>query len=110
MKELHVEGVATRNDPESCGWHREVSFEALTGASVGADIEPRKYIPEADPVSVVEGDMDRAVIARRGTFRRGLRPGARREPFGTRTGRSQECQAESSDLAGRAKGHPICSS
>jgi hypothetical protein len=52
MKELHVEGVATRNDPESCGQHRKVLVEALTGASMGAAIEPRKYIPEADPVSV----------------------------------------------------------
>ena len=106
MEELHVEGVATHNDPESCGWHREVSSEALTGASMGADIEPRKYIPEADPVSVVEGNMVRAVIARLGTFRRGLRPDARREPFGTRTGRSQECQAKPFVLVGRSKGHP----
>ena len=53
MKKLHVEGVATRNDPESCGLPREGCAEALTGASVGAAIEPRKYIPEADPVSVV---------------------------------------------------------
>ena len=52
MKDLHVEGVATRNDPESCGQHRKVLVEALTGASMGAAIEPRKYIPEADPVSV----------------------------------------------------------
>ena len=52
MKELHVEGVATRNDPESCGNHRKVLSEALTGASMGAAIEPRKYIPEADPVCV----------------------------------------------------------
>jgi len=54
MKELYVEGVATRNDPESCGQHaRKVLPEALTGASMGADIEPRKHIPEADPVHVV---------------------------------------------------------
>ncbi len=32
MEELHVE-VVTYNDFESCGWHREVSFEALTGRS-----------------------------------------------------------------------------
>ena len=32
MKELYVEGVATRNDPESCGLHRKVLVEALTGA------------------------------------------------------------------------------
>ena len=42
MKELHVEGVATRNDPESCGQHRKVLVEALTGASMGAAIEPRR--------------------------------------------------------------------
>jgi len=50
MRELYVEGVATRNDPESCGHHREVMTEALTGASMGADTEPRKKLPDADPV------------------------------------------------------------
>jgi len=45
MRELYVEGVATRNDPESCGRHREVATEALTGASMGAAIEPRKKLP-----------------------------------------------------------------
>jgi len=52
MRELYVEGVATRNDPESCGRHREVATEALTGASMGADTEPRKNLPDADPVPV----------------------------------------------------------
>jgi len=52
MRELYVEGVATRNDPESCGRHREVATEALTGASMGAAIEPRKKLPDADPVHV----------------------------------------------------------
>lgn len=31
MEEPHVEGVATRDDPESCGSGREVDAEALTG-------------------------------------------------------------------------------
>jgi len=52
MKELYVEGVATRNDPESCGHPREVMTEALKGASMGAAIEPRKKLPDADPVLV----------------------------------------------------------
>ena len=52
MKELHAEGVATRSDPESCGRHREVATEALTGASMGAAIEPRKSLSDADPVHV----------------------------------------------------------
>ncbi len=52
MKELYVEGVVTRNDHASCGRHRKVSLEALTVAPVGLAMEPRKQIPEADPVPV----------------------------------------------------------
>ena len=35
MKESYVEGLATRNDPESCVASREVGLEALTGVWVG---------------------------------------------------------------------------
>src|SRR5713226_3185717 len=41
MKELHIEGLATRDDPESCVGTRESAGEALTGAHVGRAIEPR---------------------------------------------------------------------
>jgi hypothetical protein len=41
MEELYVEGVATRDDPESCVDVREDGGEALTGARAGQAIEPR---------------------------------------------------------------------
>jgi len=41
MKELYIEGVATHDDPESCGGARKDAGEALTGAHVGRAIEPR---------------------------------------------------------------------
>lgn len=41
MKELYVEGLATRDDPESCVASRKGRGEALTGARAGRAIEPR---------------------------------------------------------------------
>ena len=35
MRELHVEGLATHDDPESCACGREAMGEALTGAHTG---------------------------------------------------------------------------
>jgi hypothetical protein len=35
MKESHGKGVANHPDPESCGGHRKVDGEALTGAQAG---------------------------------------------------------------------------
>jgi hypothetical protein len=35
MRESHIEGVATHDDPESCVVHHEVRGEALTGACAG---------------------------------------------------------------------------
>jgi len=52
MQERYAEGGVNHSDPESWGRRRKASTQALTGASVGADIEPRKYIPDVDPVSV----------------------------------------------------------
>jgi hypothetical protein len=57
MQELYVEGVASRNGPELCVWRRKSPCEALTGVSMGADIEPRKYMLEADAVDAAEGDV-----------------------------------------------------
>ncbi len=44
MKEPHIEGVATHDGPESCAGIREEAGEALTGARIGWDIEPRNHI------------------------------------------------------------------
>src|SRR5438105_4707315 len=41
MEELHIEGVATHDDPESCVDVCEDGDEALTGARAGRAIEPR---------------------------------------------------------------------
>jgi RNA-directed DNA polymerase len=41
MKESHIEGVATHDDPESCAGAREGGGEALTGARAGQVTEPR---------------------------------------------------------------------
>jgi len=51
MEELYIEGVATRDDPESCVDVREDGGEALTGARAGRAIEPRKqFVRGADAV------------------------------------------------------------
>jgi hypothetical protein len=42
MQEPDIEGVANHDDPESCAVGREGEGEALTGARMGTDIEPRK--------------------------------------------------------------------
>jgi hypothetical protein len=41
MEELHVEGVAAHDDPESCVDDPQGRGEALTGACAGRAIEPR---------------------------------------------------------------------
>ena len=41
MKELHVEGVATHDDPESCAGIREDGGEAFDRGTCGPGIEPR---------------------------------------------------------------------
>jgi hypothetical protein len=43
MEELHIEGVATHGDPESCADVREDGGEALTGVRAGRAIEPRNH-------------------------------------------------------------------
>jgi hypothetical protein len=44
MQESDVEGVASHDDPESCGGVRENAVEALTGVRTGRAIEPRNHI------------------------------------------------------------------
>jgi len=43
MKELHIEGVATHDDPEPCVGVREGVGEASVGARAGRAIEPRNH-------------------------------------------------------------------
>ena len=65
MEESYDEGLATHVDPESCAADREVVGEALTGAGVGRDIEPRKILRDADGVSMLEGNTQRVATVRR---------------------------------------------
>ena len=52
MRELHIEGLAIHDGPESCGGAREGAGEALTGVRAGRAIEPRNHlIRGADAVS-----------------------------------------------------------
>jgi hypothetical protein len=51
MKELHVEGLATHDGPESCGGSREGTVEAFDRGTCGPGIEPRNQtIQGADAV------------------------------------------------------------
>lgn len=51
MKELHVEGLATHDGPESCGGIREDAVEAFDRGTCGPGIEPRNQtIQGADAV------------------------------------------------------------
>jgi hypothetical protein len=50
MKESHVEGVATHDDPESCTDVREDGGEALTGARAGRVLSREMHVQDADVV------------------------------------------------------------
>ena len=64
MQEPHVEDVANHNDPESCGAHREVHVEALTGGSAGQPLSLRQFTyGEPTVLSYREGTICSRVIA-----------------------------------------------
>jgi hypothetical protein len=51
MREPHIEGVATRDDPESCVGAREGVGEALTGARMGTVLSREiRFCWDADAV------------------------------------------------------------
>jgi RNA-directed DNA polymerase len=50
MKESHVEGVATHDDPGSCTGIREDGSEALTGARAGRVLSREMHLQDADAV------------------------------------------------------------
>src|SRR5271170_3978732 len=96
MKEPHIEGVATHDDPESCADDREVGGEALTGAHAGWVLS-REIAETRVPtlLTEVEGHTDvRKNASARWTLR-GRRPHARVEPLCTGTGRSPERRTRS---------------
>jgi RNA-directed DNA polymerase len=89
MKESHVEGPATHDDPEPCAGARESTGEAWDRGTYGPGIEPRNCHSRAPTLlSEAEGHTHRSVSARHGAALRGRRPRARAEPLCARTGRS----------------------
>jgi hypothetical protein len=55
MRELYIEGVATRDGPESCVDACEDGGEALTGARAGRAIEPRNNLVRGADVVHIGG-------------------------------------------------------
>jgi hypothetical protein len=56
----HIEGLATHDDPESCGHAREDVSEALTGAHAGRVLSREiEIVPGAEVVSGAEGTTRR---------------------------------------------------
>jgi hypothetical protein len=89
MKTLYVEGVATRDDPESCVGARKGGGEALTGVRAGPVLS--REIMEFGVLTLskeAEGHIAGGVIASRQRALRGQRPGACTESPCARTGRS----------------------
>lgn len=84
------EGIANHTGPESCGVHREVPGEALTGETVGRPLSRESYISVqgADAVSVAEGNTDGHDLASARTALRGLRPWHAETLFARGTGRA----------------------
>ncbi|MEY4548941.1 MAG: hypothetical protein RL685_5136 [Pseudomonadota bacterium] len=49
MKESYIEGVASRDDPESCARVREGTGEAFDRGTCGPGIEPRNHTFQDEP-------------------------------------------------------------
>ena len=74
LRGLYVEGVATRDGPESCVGAREGVGEVLTGVRAGWAIEPRNScIRGADALQMAEGNTTGGVFASRRWALRGQR-------------------------------------
>ena len=101
MRTPDIEGVATRDGPESCAGTREGAGEALTGVRAGWAIEPRNHhfgVPT--PSHEAEGHIAGGASASRRGTPRGLRTCACAESSCARTGRSRA--RPSTVIAGRA--------
>lgn len=87
------EDIASHTVPESCGAHREVCVEALTGVLIGQPLSREsKFTQGADAVNNAEGHMGDGVIASHFLSLRGPRPWhvntlLAREPGDLTTGR-----------------------
>jgi RNA-directed DNA polymerase len=77
MRTLYIEGLAIRDDPESCAVVRQGEGEALTGARAGSVLS-REIKGSGVPTSLIEaeGNTVGRVIASGRRTPRGRRPGA----------------------------------
>ena len=90
MEELYVEGLATRDGPESCVDDLRGRGEALTGARAGRAIEPRNHLSGVPTLSLLWKATSLAALdASRQGAPRGQRTRACAEPPCARTGRSR---------------------
>ena len=89
MKEPYIEGVATRDDPESCAVVRKDAGEALTGAHAGR-VLGREIKTSGRPTQLTdaEGNTFDTANARCRALPRGRRSRACVESPCARTGRS----------------------
>ena len=94
MKAPYIEGVATRDDPESCTGVRKDDGEALTGAHAGR-VLGREIKASGRPtlLTEAEGNTLGTVSARYRGLPRGRRPRACVESLCARTGRSLDSPA-----------------
>jgi hypothetical protein len=101
-----MNGRANPIDPESCGSHREVWDEALTGVLVGQVLSHvTKPVRDADAFCAAEGSTVRSAIASASLVPRGLRPWHVNETFCPGTGRSHGWPSEGRrSAAGRLEG------
>jgi hypothetical protein len=89
MGVLHVEDLASRDDPESCVVIREGGDEALTGESAGRVLSRVKLTSGVPTLwRKAEGNMAWRAKASTMSALRGLRPLARTETTCSGTGRS----------------------
>ena len=90
MRTPDIEGVATRDGPESCAGAREGTGEALTGVRAGWAMEPRNHHFGVPTLShEAEGNIVSSVSASCWRTPRGLRTCACTESSCARTGRSR---------------------
>jgi len=65
MKEPHIEGPATHDDPESCAVARESGGEALTGARMGTVLSREtRHSGVPTPLSEAEGHTTEGATSR----------------------------------------------
>ncbi len=89
MKVLHVEDLASHDDPESCDVIRKGGGEALTGESAGRVLSRVKLTSRVPTLwRKAEGNMAWCAKASAMPALRGLRPLARTETTCAGTGRS----------------------